>query len=597
MALVNALGALALDVTVATVKAAVDAAKIAITTVLTDGTQKTQVTNLPATQTVAGVVSVSNLPATQLVSGTVAVSNPTTNPETGLAKDATFAKDADGGIKSHVQNFPAIQQVSGTVTVANPTASPETGLAKDATLTSAVGASADSEAHRQRDRHRRVEAPTDAARRRSTSGRLDVNVGNAPTVTVANPTTSPETGLAKDATLTGGTAKSVVRGGAKGASGAADATTTAEGADHQALDVQAYHGGAAVDPRDVTDRAGRALGAVSQTGGPWTVNPAAESAGVGVGAAADAEAAGNGSLIAIAKRLRTMLAGGLPAALTGSGNLKVAIAEGGTATPVTQSGGPWSVSAASLPLPVGAAQDATLTGGTAKTINRGGAKGATAAADVTTTAQGVDHQALDAQLYHGGAAVDPRDVTDRAARLLGTVAQTDGPKASYTVFVNGVVNNLGSDVFTLQGSGTKTVKIIRVAVILVQGGTVTAAQNAVTLVKRTAANTGGVTAAVSLTTSKRDTNDAAMTAVPVYYTTAPTAVGAGTVIRRIPFLATASGTAAAVPVFERTFGDKPGEKQPTLRGTSEFFAVNLAAVLAGTAPTLTWYLEIDVTEE
>lgn len=47
------------------------------------------------------------------------------------------------------------------------------------------------------------------------------------------------------------------------------------------------------------------------------VNPTTETAGVGVGAAADAEAAANGSAIAILKRLRTLLAAGLPAALVG----------------------------------------------------------------------------------------------------------------------------------------------------------------------------------------------------------------------------------------------------------------------------------------
>lgn len=41
------------------------------------------------------------------------------------------------------------------------------------------------------------------------------------------------------------------------------------------------------------------------------------------------------------------------------------------------------------------ALDATLTGGSQKAIVRGGAKGATAAADVTSTANGVDHQGLD----------------------------------------------------------------------------------------------------------------------------------------------------------------------------------------------------------
>jgi hypothetical protein len=57
----------------------------------------------PGTQPVSGSVSVSNLPATQPVSGTfwqatqpvsgtVTVANPTTNPETGLAKDATLLR-------------------------------------------------------------------------------------------------------------------------------------------------------------------------------------------------------------------------------------------------------------------------------------------------------------------------------------------------------------------------------------------------------------------------------------------------------------------------------------------------------------------------
>jgi hypothetical protein len=55
--------------------------------------------------------------------------------------------------------------------------------------------------------------------------------------------------------------------------------------------------------------------ASNQTAVP--VNPTGETAGVGVGAAADAAAVGNGSLIAITKQLRVLLAGGLPAALVG----------------------------------------------------------------------------------------------------------------------------------------------------------------------------------------------------------------------------------------------------------------------------------------
>lgn len=46
---------------------------------------------------------------TQTISGTVTVSNPTANPETGLAKQAT---QTDGTQKTQVTNFPATQPVS-----------------------------------------------------------------------------------------------------------------------------------------------------------------------------------------------------------------------------------------------------------------------------------------------------------------------------------------------------------------------------------------------------------------------------------------------------------------------------------------------------
>jgi len=45
------------------------------------------------------------------------------------------------------------------------------------------------------------------------------------------------------------------------------------------------------------------------------------------------------------------------------------------------------------------ALDATLTGGTQKAITRGGAKGSTTAADVTSTASGANHQTLDVAIY------------------------------------------------------------------------------------------------------------------------------------------------------------------------------------------------------
>lgn len=71
------------------------------------------------------------------------------------------------------------------------------------------------------------------------------------------------------------------------------------------------------------------------TTNPLPVVPQTEIAGVGIGAAADAEAAGNGSIIALLKRLRTIIAAGLPAALVGGrldvnvGNVASVLVPGG----------------------------------------------------------------------------------------------------------------------------------------------------------------------------------------------------------------------------------------------------------------------------
>lgn len=60
-----------------------------------------------------------------------------------------------------------------------------------------------------------------------------LNVAISPNSTVAITSAT----LAQDATLTGGTQKAIARGGAKGTTTAADVTSTAAGANHQALDV------------------------------------------------------------------------------------------------------------------------------------------------------------------------------------------------------------------------------------------------------------------------------------------------------------------------------------------------------------------------
>lgn len=75
----------------------------------------------PATQQVAGSVSVSNFPATQQVAGTVAATQSGTWT-VGRTWGLTFAGDkADvSGSSVSVSNFPAVQQVAGTVALDAP---------------------------------------------------------------------------------------------------------------------------------------------------------------------------------------------------------------------------------------------------------------------------------------------------------------------------------------------------------------------------------------------------------------------------------------------------------------------------------------------
>jgi hypothetical protein len=83
--------------------------------------------------------------------------------------------------------------------------------------------------------------------------------GNLPTSIAACPITLPvsatiavdSVGFAKNDTLTDGTQRSIARGAAMGTTAAADITGTTEGDNHQALDVQVYSGGTAVNPAEI----------------------------------------------------------------------------------------------------------------------------------------------------------------------------------------------------------------------------------------------------------------------------------------------------------------------------------------------------------
>ena len=252
-----------------------------------------------------------------------------------------------------------------------------------------------------------------------------VNIGNSPAVTVTSGTVTANigttNGLALDATLTGGTAKSVVRGGAKGTTTAADVTSSAVDANTQALHV-AVTGTPAVTVSSgtVTANLGTIAGVATETtlstrladstftGRINTLGQKTMSASTPIVIASDQSAVPVSGTVSI---------GNTPAVTVSSGTVTANI---GTTN--------------------GLALDATLTGGTAKSIVRGGSKGTTTAADITSTNVDANTQAMH-------------------VAVTGTPAVTISGTPAVTVSSGSITANLG----TIAGVATETTLSTRLA--------------------------------------------------------------------------------------------------------------------------------------
>jgi hypothetical protein len=165
------------------------------------------------------------------------------------------------------------------------------------------------------------------------------------------------------------------------------------------------------------------------------------------------------------------------------------------------------------------------------------------------------------------------------------MALEDGAKPTYDVSLLGITPvATPTDWIVLPGSATKVVRVVRVML----GGIATSAGGiSWQLVKRSAVNTGGTSAAMTI--QQHDTSDAAASAAPVRYTANATGLGAGNNVRQGRlFLNLATAQTDRVEV---DFGDGPFEAV-VLRGTAQTFAINLnsSTLPAGTAldVTLVW---------
>jgi hypothetical protein len=155
--------------------------------------------------------------------------------------------------------------------------------------------------------------------------------------------------------------------------------------------------------------------------------------------------------------------------------------------------------------------------------------------------------------------------------LAGSFAYSDGLRATYGASISGLASaSSATDIFTIIGSATKTIRVTRLEI---SGTQTTAASALVSLILRSAADTGGTSS--TPTVIPYDSNSAAGTAVVRAYTANPAALGSavGTVKNFLLFLP-APATTAVGQLVALGFGDRPAQAI-VLRGVAQTLAVNL----------------------
>lgn len=147
-------------------------------------------------------------------------------------------------------------------------------------------------------------------------------------------------------------------------------------------------------------------------------------------------------------------------------------------------------------------------------------------------------------------------------------------KSSYSASIIGLVAaNTATDIFTLTGSATKTIRVTRIQISATQ---TTATANNVVLLRRSTANTGGTSTTPNIV--PLDSSNAAATGVVRAYTANPTL---GTLVGNLRANKVFISTTTTSPnTLDWKFGE--GCQPIYLRGTSEVLSVNLnGTTLAG----------------
>jgi len=148
---------------------------------------------------------------------------------------------------------------------------------------------------------------------------------------------------------------------------------------------------------------------------------------------------------------------------------------------------------------------------------------------------------------------------------------------SYVFTLTAAQTATPTTLFQLQGAAGTVVRIKYVQAAIRAGTAASSAGTVFTMNRKSATATGGTGA--NNTIAKHDTNSGAAAATATHYTAAPAAGAGVAVLRR--FTATLAGTAADATdqLFTYQSSDK-GDMPITLRGTTDFFSLDLAVALS-----------------
>jgi hypothetical protein len=182
-----------------------------------------------------------------------------------------------------------------------------------------------------------------------------------------------------------------------------------------------------------------------------------------------------------------------------------------------------------------------------------------------------DHNALDVYMRGGSISVSGGS----SAVSPGTIETFISSDPQFTP------GTTATDIWTMYGSGTKTVKIYFIGLLYIGNG---GGQANMSLLRRSTTNTGGTSS--TTTPVKLDSTNASATATIRTYTANPSALGT-TVGQLLSVYLVPAYVAANISIFTSPVADTPLFDyrlvgQPiTLRGTSEGIALNCG----GTTPT------------